>query len=165
LLGYLSVFLAIIASAYTRQLVRFFGRPFVKTHHILTVTGLVLIVLHPLGVAWDYRSLGVFVPRFDSWIVFVKWGGRVAWYLIGIASLAAVLRASLRQQWRTIHMLNYLAFLLATTHAILLGTDFQPLGMKALPLAMALAVVGTLVHKQIQRRQLRAKRAKRSGKG
>jgi sulfoxide reductase heme-binding subunit YedZ len=158
LLGYLSVFLAIVASAYMRQLVRIFGRPFVQTHHILSVTGLVLIVLHPVGVAWDYGTPGVFVPVLDSWVGFLRWGGRVAWYLIGIASLAAVLRASLRQQWRAIHMLNYLAFFLATSHAIMLGTDFRPFALKALPLAMALVVVGVFVQKQLQRRRLRAKK-------
>ena len=35
-LGYLAIFLAIISSNYMRQLVRFFGRPFVQTHHILS---------------------------------------------------------------------------------------------------------------------------------
>ena len=48
-LGYLAIFLAIISSAYMRQLVRFFGRPFIQLHHILSVTGLVMVTLHPLG--------------------------------------------------------------------------------------------------------------------
>lgn len=158
LLGYLCVFLAVVSSAYMRQLVRYFGRPFVQTHHMLSVTGLVLIVLHPLAVAWNLGTVSVFVPAVDSWINFLRWGGRVAWYLIGLASVAAVLRASLRQQWRAIHMLNYLAFFLATAHAILLGTDFQSLAMKGLALAMALVLVGTFVQKQLQRRRPRAKR-------
>jgi uncharacterized membrane protein len=42
-LGYLAVFATIVSSAYMPQLVRFFGRPFIKVHHILSVTGLVLI--------------------------------------------------------------------------------------------------------------------------
>jgi DMSO/TMAO reductase YedYZ heme-binding membrane subunit len=165
LLGYLSVFLAVLSSAYMRQLVRTFGRPFVQTHHILSVTGLILITLHPLAVAWNFGSPGVFVPRFNSLTIFLQWGGPVAWYLVGIASLAALLRASLRQQWRAIHWLNYLAFLLATAHAILIGTDLRSIIVKILAILMALAVVGTFVHKQLQRRRLRAKRAQRSGKG
>lgn len=153
LLGYLAIFLAIIISAYMRQMVRVFGRPFIQIHHILSVTGLVLVTLHPLGVAWDYGSLGVFVPLLDSWVVFLRWGGRPAWYLIGVASLAAVLRQTFRQNWRTVHILNYLAFFLATVHAILLGTDFQSLIMKALPLAMSLVVVAIFIQKRLQARR------------
>ena len=158
LLGYLCVFLSTVASIYVRELVRYFGRPFVQTHHIVAVTGLVLITLHPLAVAWDYRSLSVFVPLFDSWAVFLRWGGRVAWYLFAIASLVALLRSSLKQQWRAIHMFNYLAFLLATTHAVMLGTDFQSLAMKALPIVLALLVVGAFVQKRLQRRRLKARK-------
>lgn len=118
LLGYLSILLAVIASAHMRQMVRIFGRPFVQVHHILSVTGLVLVTLHPLAVAWDYGNLGVFVPVSDSWIDFIRWGGRPAWYLFVVASLVAVLRTSFRQKWRVIHTLNYLAFFLATVHTI-----------------------------------------------
>ena len=158
LLGYLCVFLSAVASTYMRQLVRFFGRPFVRSHHIVAVTGLVLITLHPLAVAWDYGSLNVFVPIFDSWTAFLQWGGRVAWYLIAVASLVALLRTSLRQQWRAIHMLNYLAFFLATTHATMLGTDFQSPAMKALPIVLALLVAGAFVQKRLQRGRLKARK-------
>jgi sulfoxide reductase heme-binding subunit YedZ len=158
LLGYLSIFLAAVSSAYMRQLVRFFGQPFVKTHHALSVTGLVLIVVHPVTVASNLGSLAVFVPVVDSWISFLQWGGRVAWYLFGIASLAALLRTSLRQQWRAIHWLNYLAFLLVTVHAILLGTDVQSLAMQVLAIILALLMVAIFVQKQLERRQRRAKK-------
>ena len=153
LLGYLGVFLSVVSSAYLRPLVRYFGRPFVQTHHALSVTSLVLITLHPLAVALSFGSLNVFVPILNSWIEFLRWGGRVAWYLLAVAALAAVLRARFRQQWRAVHMLNYLAFFLATAHANLLGTDFQSVILKVLAIAMAVVVVVTLIQKQLQRRQ------------
>jgi sulfoxide reductase heme-binding subunit YedZ len=158
LLGYLFVFLAVITSAYMREMVRMFGRPFVQVHHMLSVTGLVLVTLHPLGVAWDYGSPAVFVPLLDSWLVFLRMGGRPAWYLIAAASLAAVLRTSFRDRWRAVHMLNYLAFFLATGHALLVGTDFRSLISKVLAVAMALAVAGALIRKRFQRRRLQARR-------
>ena len=151
LLGYLAIFLAIVSSAYLRQLVRFFGRPFVQVHHILSVTGLILITLHPLSVAWSSMSLGVLLPRFDSWRVFLQLGGRPAWYLIAAAALAAALRSVIGQRWRAIHLLNYAAFLLGTVHAILIGTDFQQPVIKAVAIIMAIVVVATLIQKQLQR--------------
>ena len=75
LLGYLGVFLSVVSSAYLRPLVRYFGRPFVQTHHALSVTSLVLITLHPLAVALSFGSLNVFVPILNSWIEFLRWGG------------------------------------------------------------------------------------------
>ena len=163
LVGYVSVFLAAVSSPYMRQLVRFFGRPFVKVHHVAAVAGLVAIVVHPLAVALNSGSLNVLVPVVSSWKAFLTWGGRVAVYLIGLAALAALLRTRYRQAWRFVHMLNYIAFLLVTVHAILLGSDFGgsdfgSVAMRVVAILMALVVVGTFVHKQIQRRQLRAKR-------
>ena len=160
LLGYWAVFLSILSSAYLRELIRFFGRPFVKVHHVASVTGLVLVALHPVAVAITTSSVGVFVPRFDSFRVFVSLGGRVAWYLIGIAALAALLRASLKRSWRVIHQLNYIAFLLASAHASLIGTTFSGQGaraivLKALVVLLSLVVVYVFVRKQVGRRRRR----------
>jgi sulfoxide reductase heme-binding subunit YedZ len=152
-LGYSAIFLAIISSNYMRQLVRFFGRPFVQIHHILSVTGLVMVTLHPLGVAWSNASLRVWLPRLDSWLTFLEWGGPPAWYLIAIASSAAVLRKAIGQNWRVLHLLNYVAFFLGTVHASLIGTDFQHPIVRAVSVALALAVLATLIRKRFQRRR------------
>jgi len=131
LLGYLAIFLSIISSSTMRQLVRFFGRPFVRVHHILSVTGLILITLHPLGVAWSSASLRVFLPRFGSWLAFLQWGGPPAWYLIHIGSLAAVRRQSISRNWRTVHLLN----------------------SKAVAVALAIVVVALFIQKRFRGRK------------
>jgi hypothetical protein len=154
-LGYLCVFLAALSSIYMRELVRWFGRSFVKTHHVVTVTGLILITLHPLGVASNFGSLSVFVQmNYRSWMDVLRWGGRGAWYLIGIASLVALFRAKLRNQWRYVHWLNYLAFFLASAHAVLLGSDFQSPAMKAIPIVLSLALIAVFVQKRLQRSRI-----------
>jgi sulfoxide reductase heme-binding subunit YedZ len=158
LLGYVAIFLAIISSAYMKQMVRTFGRPFVQVHHILSVTGWVLVTLHPLGVAWSLGSPRVFLPRFESWRMFLQWGGPPAWYLIGVASLAAVLRKTFRDNWRAGHILNYVAFVLATVHGFLLGTDFQHLVVKGLSLTALLIMIATFIQKRLQQRRLQARR-------
>ena len=153
LLGYLAVCMASVSSAYTRQLVHFFGRPFVKVHHVLSVTGLILITLHPLGVAWSSASTRVLLPRFDSWLAFLRWGGPPAWYLIAAASLAAALRKAIGHKWRVIHALNYVAFLLATVHAAMIGTDLQNTAARALLAVLVLVVNATFVQRRRQRRR------------
>ncbi len=95
LMGYFCVFGAIVTSAYLRQVVRWFGRPFIKVHHILSITGLVLVTIHPLTVAWRALSLSVFVPAVDSWYRFLALGGRPAWYLLIVGTLAAILRGTI----------------------------------------------------------------------
>jgi sulfoxide reductase heme-binding subunit YedZ len=151
LLGYLAVFLSILSSATMKQMHRVFGRPFVKMHHVLTVTGLILMTLHPLGVALDWKSPQVLLPRFDSWSIFLQWGGPPAWYLVGLASLAAVLRKTIGKHWRVVHFLNYVAFLLGTVHAIKIGTDLQRGVVRAALVILALVVVATFIQKRFRK--------------
>jgi hypothetical protein len=153
LLGYQFVFLAIISAAYMVRLVRQFGRPFVQMHHVLSVAGLILVSLHPVAVAVGAGTPAVFLPRFDSVQVFLELGGRPAWYLIAIAALVALLRRRLKSSWRLVHMLNYIAFLLATVHGNLIGANFQHPITRAVSVAMLLAVVAVFVRKRIGRRR------------
>jgi DMSO/TMAO reductase YedYZ heme-binding membrane subunit len=158
LLGYLAVFFSILSSAYIRWLVGFFGRPFIRVHHVLSISGLILIGLHPVGVMLDWGSARVLFPRFDSLRGFLQWGGPPALYLIGVASLTAALRRLVGKPWRAIHFLNYIAFLLATFHATMLGTEFTGSGAQSviariLAILMAVAVVATFVQKRLPRRR------------
>jgi len=153
--GYMAIFLVIVSSAYMREMLRFFGRSFIKVHHILSVSGLFLITVHPLMVAIDSLTLGVFAPRFDSWRIFMQLGGRPAWYLLVIASLIALLRKQIGRKWRTIHMLNYVAFWLGSVHAILIGTSFQSTVMKAVPVIMSLIIIAIFIQKRLQARRRR----------
>jgi sulfoxide reductase heme-binding subunit YedZ len=152
LLGYLTIFLSVVSSAYMVQLVRFFGRPFVKVHHVASITGLVAIMVHPLTFAWNSGTLSVFVPNFSSLTLFLTFGGRVVWPLVGIAALAAWLRKPIGKNWRVIHYLNYLAFWLVTVHAILIGTNFQSLPMRVIAVVLALVTVAVLIQKRMPRR-------------
>ncbi|MGD2144357.1 MAG: hypothetical protein PVF54_07765, partial [Anaerolineae bacterium] len=76
LLGYLVVFLAVISAAYMRRLFQLLGRPFVRIHHILAVTGLILVTLHPLGAAVRSGQISDFVPVFSPPREFLRLGGR-----------------------------------------------------------------------------------------
>ena len=162
LLGYQAIFLSIVSSAYMRQMLRWFGHPFIRVHHIVSVTGLVLIALHPIGVAWDSLSLNVFVPSVVSWVSFFTNGGRVAWILLAFGLLAALLRKRIGQSWRAIHYLNYAAFWLASVHALLLGTNTQYLVVRIAMAAMCTAIAVVFVEKRLQAHRRQAARTKRS---
>ena len=152
LLGYIALFVATVSSAYLRELVRFFGRSFIKVHHVVSIAAWVLLVLHPIGAVAAYASPGVLLPQFSSWAQFLTWAGPPAWYLLIIATAAALWRTKFRG-WRSVHALNYLVFLLATVHGILLGTDGQLWGVRLVMILMALAVVAVFVRKRTKVRR------------
>ena len=140
-------------------LVRFFGRPFVKVHHVASITGLAAMMVHPLSFAWYRGTLSVFVPDFSSFLLFLTLAGRVVWPLVGIAALAAWLRKPIGKNWRVIHYLNYLAFWLVTAHAILIGANFQSLPMRIVAVLLAAITVAILIQKRLPRRKRSAVRS------
>lgn len=159
LLGYQAVFAASLSSAYLRDMLRLFGRPFLTVHQYVAVTGLFLLTVHPISVAVRMSTVNVFVPVVSSLRGFLQWGGRPAWYLLLIASAAALWRRSVGDAWRPLHTLTYIAFWLATAHAIMMGPNVQGPVTRALAVAMALAMVGVLVRKRMQEAARKRRRA------
>ncbi len=149
LAGYFCVFGAIVSSAYIREMRRFFGKPFLKVHHIISITGFSLITLHPVLVAWKAYSLRVFIPDVKSWYGFFSLGGRPAWYLIGLAALAAKMRKPIGKKWKLLHYLNYVAFWLATVHGVLIGSNVQTLLMRGVFVVLGVIVLGVMVKKRL----------------
>jgi methionine sulfoxide reductase heme-binding subunit len=150
LLGYLMVYSASVSSNYMRELTRYFGRRFVQVHHVASVTALVALALHATSVAWSSGSMSAFVPQFGSLRLFLSLGGRPAFWLIAITSLTALLRTSIGKSWKTIHWLNYLAFLLGTVHALMIGTTFQYLAARIVSIVMAVVLVVVFVQKRVE---------------
>jgi DMSO/TMAO reductase YedYZ heme-binding membrane subunit len=159
LTGYTCVFLSILSSAYLRELVRFFGRPFTQLHHVVSVLGLAVLIAHPTLAAIESGTVAVFVPAFSPFRRFLSLGGRLAWYLLAVGSLAGLLRKSLGRNWRVIHYLNYLTLLLATPHALLIGTSFQGnVVLQVLIVLMALAAIAVFIRKRVAARARVARR-------
>jgi DMSO/TMAO reductase YedYZ heme-binding membrane subunit len=157
LLGYLSVFTTIVSSAYLVQIVKFFGRPFIKVHHVVAIAGLILITLHPIMVVISGDP--VLPLRLDAYGL-KKLFGQIAWPLIGFAALAALVRKRLGTNWRLVHYLNYVAFWLATLHANLIGSDLSgskpgPIVLRIISMAMALTLI--LVFATVRRRTSKRK--------
>ena len=149
LFGYGMLFLVIVSTEYMREMRKLFGRPFLTVHHILAVTSLALIIIHPIAVALASRDVTVFVPQFTSLRTFFALGGRVALYLIFIAVFAALLRARIKSVWRFIHWLNYVAFALAFVHSWLLGTNISTSALRFIWPVMAGIVLLIWAHKRL----------------
>jgi predicted ferric reductase len=153
LLGYQASFLAILSSSIVKQMRRAFGRPFISVHHILSVAGLVLLVIHPILLAIDAASARVLLPKFDSLVTFFRWGGPPTLILFALASLIALLRRAFRRRWRLIHLLTYVAFWMGTAHGVLLGADLQ-LGLgRAAAIVMAVAVLAVPIYRRVAKRR------------
>jgi sulfoxide reductase heme-binding subunit YedZ len=159
LMGYLGVFLAALSSNYMRELTRFFGRSFIKVHHIVSVTALVALTIHAIGVAWRAGSVATFLPSFASWQLFFTLGGRPAFWILAVTSLTALFRTAIGKNWKVIHWLNYLVFILGTIHAQLIGPNFQHIGVRIVSGIMMLVLVGVFVWKPTRKQRARAKAA------
>ena len=157
LMGYLGVFLTALSSNYMRELTRFFGRSFIKVHHIVSVTALVALTVHAVGVAWRSGSASAFLPSFASWEAFFRLGGRPAFWLLAVTSLTALFRTAIGKNWKVIHWLNYLAFILGTIHAQMIGPNFQHIGVRIASAIMALVLIGVFVWKRTRKQRALAK--------
>jgi hypothetical protein len=149
-LAYMAVFSAILSTAFLKPLVRTFGRPFEQLHHVLAYSGLALATLHPLGAALLLRDAGLLLPQFGGWLLFLTYAGAPAIYLFHVAGLAARLRIKFAQ-WRLLHVLNFLAFCLATAHAWLIGSDTQRWLPRLIMLVMAAVVLGVMIKRRIKK--------------
>jgi sulfoxide reductase heme-binding subunit YedZ len=152
ILGYEALFLVAVSSAYMSQMMRLFGRPFLKVHHFLSVSALVLMTLHPLGLAVEAASLSILVPRLGSLETVLRLGGRPAWFLFALASLSAAVRWPAGRGWRFVHLVNYVAFALSTAHALMIGRDFQARPARAVPIVFAVVVSVAFVRRRLGRR-------------
>ena len=152
MLGYMYVFLTCLSSAFLQDMNRYFGRPYLRVHHLMATMGLTLLSVHGLTVAWDSWSAAVFLPRFGSVEGFLLWGGPPAYILVWIAVIAAVMRLSMGARWRVLHLLNYIAFVLATVHALMIGTDFSHPVPRWAATAMAIVVIAVFLNKRLRDR-------------
>jgi predicted ferric reductase len=144
--GYLTLFLAIITSEYMTKIKKITGLPFMKAHHNLARIGILLILIHPFTFVLQGRGIQIFSPISPT-NIFIALGGRPALYLFLVAAGIAIYRKKYRN-WRKVHYLSYLAFLLVSIHAPMIGADFRFNIMRVLVLAMAVTVIAVFIDKR-----------------
>jgi predicted ferric reductase len=157
LYGYLFLSVTTLITPFLREVTQAFGRPFLKVHHSFSILGVVFITLHPVFNAIERLSLSVFVPRFDSWILFWRLAGRPAFIILYIALFAAVLRTKVPKYWRAFHALMYVVLLFGIVHANLIGDDFENLGVMIIFNALFLASLASFALKRYRNYSRRLK--------
>jgi predicted ferric reductase len=119
---------------------------------VFSVIGLILVTVHPLAFAIVTNAPEAFIPKFDSWIVFWNLAGRPALYLIYISVIAVLIRKKISQNiWRILHGLNYVALVFGYFHGVLIGTDFQNLGIMITFTAMFVISMEVLIYRRYQK--------------
>ncbi len=146
---------------FLKEITQFFGKSFLRIHHIFAIFGIVFVTLHPTFYALQTGDLTVFIPRFDSWIVFWELAGRPALYILYIAVIAALLRGMAAKYWRSFHALMYVVLFFAIVHGNLIGTDFQNPGIRIIFNVLFIFAILGFILKRYRNRQLR-KRTKSS---
>ena len=132
LTAFILLFWQIILGSYMTPLTEKLGGWVFKFHTTQGIFVYGLILIHPmLYTLFNYFSLGIFNPLFtilpmslvasELWISF----GRFAFLLLTIGVLAGYFRTKpfLRERWRSLHMLNYVAFIAVAIHSYFTGTD------------------------------------------
>ncbi len=125
LYGLAALSISTAMTPFVKEITRSFGRPFLTIHQSFAILGLIFITLHPVFFAISAMDILVFVPKFDSWLVFWELAGRPALYILYVAASAALLRRKIPKYWRSFHMLTYIVLFFAIVHGNLIGTDFQ----------------------------------------
>ncbi len=135
LLAFSLLFMQIILGAFMQKWKEKLGAWVLKFHIIQGVIIYMLVLAHPLlFLAYNFKTRGIIDPfyvftdfcllcsrPFELYYTF----GRIAFWLISLAILAAILRSEVwwRKNWRKFHMLNYFVFFLIAIHAWFSGTD------------------------------------------
>jgi DMSO/TMAO reductase YedYZ heme-binding membrane subunit len=150
--AYLTIFLAIVSSEYIVKMRKISGLSFLNAHHNLARIGILLMLIHPITFILQGRGINIFSPVSFPVNPYIGYAGRPAFYLFLLAVGIALYRKKYRG-WLKVHYLNYLAFLLITVHALMLGDDFELNIMRMLALVMAVIVTAIFIHKRLIRRQ------------
>ncbi|MFX1508043.1 MAG: ferric reductase [Promethearchaeota archaeon] len=169
IVGIICLFMASLMTPFQRELRKIFGRSFIQIHHAYTITGLILVTLHPLLFALDLSLINqrleflVFFPDFG--VRFWELAGRPALILFYITFFTALYRnvSILPKYWKYIHYINYLGLTFGVIHANLIGTNVKA----SLPLfllinGLLIISYGVLIYKRYQNYQ-RKKRIQARG--
>jgi len=149
--------IAVILTAFLKEVTLYFKKPFLRIHHYFAALGLTLITLHPIAFAVERLNPSIFIPTIGSLEIFLINGGRQALIIIYIAFAAVLLRRKIPKYWRPFHALTYLALFFGIVHANIIGTDFENLYILVAFNALFAASIAAFFLKRYQTYRLKKK--------
>jgi predicted ferric reductase len=162
LYGFVALAFATAMTPFLKEITQAFGRPFIRTHHILAIFGIVFATLHPVFFVISTMDPTGFIPRFDSWIIFWRLAGRPALYILYIATIAALLRTMSGRYWRYFHWLMYIVLFFVIVHGNLIGKDFHNLAILIIMNILFIVAISAFFLKRYQtyqrQKRIQAKR-------
>lgn len=100
-----------------------------RLHHALGTASLLLLLLHPLLLAFAAAPAGASVasltllPPYSQWAVWIGWGALLA-MMIYLAPTYSFFGPPVYQRWKRLHLLSGAALLLGTLHGFALNSVF-----------------------------------------
>jgi len=155
LTGLYGLLIATLMTPFLKEIYQIFGKPFLKIHHTFAALGIAGATLHPVVFALDVSDLTVFIPDTSSWLAFWELAGRPALILIYIAVVAVLIKSKMKGYWRAVHSLMYVVLIFVMVHGILIGTDFENIGILVIYSLLFLGVVFGFVYKRYQNWQMK----------
>lgn len=138
LLVFILLFIQIIIGAFMNKFVKRFGDWIIKFHSVEGVLVYLLAFLHPISMLlFSYLAGG----KFDPYVAFINICfickgpsdyyltiGRVSFWILTVGVFAAIFKNAnswLKENWRCLHLVNYMVFLAVAAHGFLTGSDFK----------------------------------------
>ncbi|MFP4050797.1 MAG: hypothetical protein ACLFVB_03560, partial [Thermoplasmata archaeon] len=140
---------------FLKDIYQTFGKPFLTIHHAFAAVGLAGATLHPVVFALDVGDPAVFIPDTSSWLAFWELAGRPALILIYVAVIAVLIKSKMKKYWRAVHSLMYVVLFFVLVHGILIGTDFENIGILVIYNLLFVGVVVGFVYKRYQNWQMK----------
>lgn len=159
LVAFTLLFWQIMLGAFMEKWTKKFGGWVFRFHIIEGVFIYLLVVLHPVF----FMLYNYFYGRgFDPFYVFTQVCvlcrprelyytlGRVSFWLVNIVIYTVIFRSAtpyLRANWRKLHVINYVIFLLVGIHGFSSGTDFRVMPFFAFAVVAYLIVIYRIILK------------------
>ncbi len=160
LLAFTMLFVQIILGAFMFRLTEKFGGWIFKFHIFQGILIYFLIILHPLsmvlfkyfahkGIDPFYVFTDICVLCSNKFELFFTLG-RISFWLFTLSVFAGLFRTAtpwLRNNWKKVHVLNYLSFILIALHSLFVGTDIGTFPFSWFHGPATVIIVGILIYK------------------
>lgn len=137
--------LQIVLAGRLAPVTRHYGLEMVlRFHKAMAVVALVVLMSHPLLLAWGQGSLSLLISLDQPWYI---WLGKVGLALLLIQVVVALLwrRFLVFERWRALHNLGVVLVVLAAVHAAFVSSEVRRPAVAGVLVALGAVILGVYV--------------------